>query len=445
MPPGLALAGMRQRTVAWFIDGLIFVGSLLVLSIVAEGAGVLSIDPAAAQQIQDSPLVMPSVAPYRADLPVLAGLLGVFVVLNVVYVAVAWARFRGTPGQRVMSLEVASAATGRNLGLGRALVRAVVVVGIPVAALVGLIFGVLAYETSVPWSDVMNPQAGGPAEAWLSTWSDVLFLAIMLAASWPLLVLIWTYMSPTHQGPHDVLAGSLVVAKVRWLGWAAPGYRPGYDPGMPTGAWPPGAWPPGVLPPPTPSDSAGAEGEPPPTAWDPQMVRPLAQFDESEAPPKIVAATVGRRVTAYLFDCALIYMIFGLTESILAMAFLPSSTAVIDERTFILLGLVGGFEQLVYFTTGWVVWQGTLAQKLMHLRVADATTGKSMGWLDAVVRWAVLQGPFALATIAPEATRILVILAASSWAMFLLYTTSNSPDLRGLHDRFLNSRVTQDW
>jgi uncharacterized RDD family membrane protein YckC len=487
LPPGLALAGLRRRLAAWLIDGLILVGCQLAFWLVAAAVGAVSIDPAAEQQIQNSPLVMPTVAPYRANLPLLGVMLAVFVVLNVVYVAVAWARFRATPGQRVMSLEVASAATGGNLGLGRALVRAAVAVGVPVAAVAGLIYGVLAYETSVPWPDVMNPQPGGPAEAWLTMWSDLLYLAIATAATWPVLLLIWTSLSRTRQGLHDLLARSLVVAQLPWTGWAAPGYRPGYDPafgvppygapsdpgtwpsgvpGIPPdgapGAWPPGApgawqpgdlppdgvpgtWPPGYVPPATPSDGPAAEGEPAPGGWASRpLFRPLVGPGESDAPSKPVAATVGRRVSAYLFDCAFVFMVFGLTQSIAIALYFPSPTAVIDERSFILLGLVGGIEQLVYFTAGWVVWQGTLSQKLMHLRVADATTGKAMGWLDALVRWAVLQGPFALVTIAPEAVRFPLLLVAASWAAFLLSTTINGPELRGLHDRFLNSKVTQD-
>jgi hypothetical protein len=78
----------------------------------------------------------------------------------------------------------------------------------------------------------------------------------------------------------------------------------------------------------------------------------------------------------------------------------------------------------------------------MHMRVADVTTGKALSWMDSVVRWAMLQGPFALLTVVPEAVRAPVMFVAPMWAMFLLYTTTNDPNLRGLHDRFLNSRVT---
>jgi hypothetical protein len=81
----------------------------------------------------------------------------------------------------------------------------------------------------------------------------------------------------------------------------------------------------------------------------------------------------------------------------------------------------------------------------MGMEVTEAATGKALGWMDSVVRWAVLQGPFALVTIVPQVARGAVLVVAAVWVWFLLYTTRNDPDLRGLHDRFTNSRVTQEY
>jgi uncharacterized RDD family membrane protein YckC len=139
-----------------------------------------------------------------------------------------------------------------------------------------------------------------------------------------------------------------------------------------------------------------------------------------------------------------VYVVYVTTASIVVASFLPSTTASLDERTFILLGLVGGLEQLLYFVGGWKLRQGSAGQRLFRLKVADATTGKPLGLMDAVVRWAVLQGPFALVTIVPSAARDLVILVAGGWILYLFYTTIIDPDQRGLHDRFLNSRVSQE-
>jgi hypothetical protein len=64
--------------------------------------------------------------------------------------------------------------------------------------------------------------------------------------------------------------------------------------------------------------------------------------------------------------------------------------------------------------------------------------------MDAVVRWAILQGPFALVTIVPNAASMPVQVVATVWAAFLLSATRNAPDGRGPHDRFLNCQVTRD-
>lgn len=536
LPPGLRVAGMRSRIGAWLIDSLILVAFQMGFLTFALVVGAIRVNPEAERQLQASPLVLPSVPPYDVNLPLLAVLSVVFVALNVAYAAVCWARWRGMPGQRLMSLQVGSAETGRNLSYGRALARSVVAVGIPIASLAGVLYGGFAFVSSVPWSEVTNPLPGGKADAWLAAWSGPLDVATLMAVTWPVVLLIWTAANPVKQGLHDRLAGSLVVGKGA-PPWAdamrRPGYWPGFVPpehGLPPGYWtpsgqeglpgygpppgallpgallpgalPPGALPPGALPPDAlppgawplgavppgalwpgaqpgdgspetspddPGSAADQPGSPTGPAGQPETPVGLGTWrggwtdpygsgpdrargaddgtawvqpeDASDAVPTRHAATVGRRVAAYLLDCVIVYMVFALLETAIVLLFLPTAAATLDERTYILLGLVGGVWQLAYFTIGWAVLRGTIGQRLMHMRVTDVTTGKALSWMDAVVRWAILQGPFALATIAPEALRFPVLLAAPVWAMFLLRTTTNDSNLRGLHDRFLNSRV----
>ena len=469
LPPGLGLAGMGARVGAWLIDSLIL-GVLHVcfwISVVA--AGVITIDPEAERQMEASPLTLPTVAPYRANLTLLATLMVVFVVVNVLYAAFFWWKLRGMPGQRLLALQVGAAATGRNLGFGRALVRSVTAVGVPMAAVAGLLFAVFALETSVPWPDLLDPKSGGPAEAWLSKWSLPLDLALVGALAWPALLLASTAASPIRQGLHDRLAGSLVVGRARAVPPPPYGYYAGYGPAneppgtvppgvvppglVPPGAWPPGAWPAGVVPPggtpgdleaPAPGPADVQEG---PTDWSssPGGISPwLAPPGQSEARPALRIATVNRRLAAYLLDCVLVYGVYLVTASIVVAALMPSSATALDERTFILLGLAGGLEQMLYFISGWTLRRGTLGQRLFHLHVADVVSGKALGPMDALVRWAVLQGPFALASIVPGGVRDLTILVAAGWMLYLYYTTITDPDQRGLHDRFLSTKVSQE-
>jgi uncharacterized RDD family membrane protein YckC len=504
LPPGLRVAPMGIRIAAWVIDSLILGLLHGGFWVVAVAFGAVGIDPEAQRQLQASPLTLPTVAPYHANMTFLAVMMAVFVAINVAYATFFWAVLRGMPGQKLLSLQVGSAATGRNLSIGRALIRAILALGIPMSAVAGLLLGVFALETSVPWQDLLNPQPAGPTEAWLANWSGVLDIAILAAVGWPALLLIWTGANPRRQGLHDRLAGSLVVGKARASASAYYGY-PAYGPAfgapgsvppvaVPPGVVPPGPLPPGVVPPdawPTipgaagigrPPSSAGADADqseapadaaaaqndgpgstevpefqPPPAGWtNPYGLPPgqapgpdkqspwLAPLGQSGGRSGVHVATVNRRFAAYAFDCVFVYVIYVMTASIVVASFVPSTTGTLDERTFILLGLAGGLEQLAYFAGGWRLRQGTIGQRLFRLKVADVTTGKRLGSMDAIVRWAVLQGPFALVTIVPSGARDLVILVAGGWTLYLFYTTIVDPDQRGLHDRFLNSRVSQE-
>ena len=494
---------MGTRIGAWLIDSLILGLLHGVFWVVVVAVGALKIDAEAQRQLEASPLTLPTVAPYQANLPLLAAMMTAFVALNVAYATFLWARLRGMPGQKLLSLQVGSSATGRNLSLGRALVRALVAVGIPMGAIAGVLYGALAFESSVPWPDVTNPKSGGPADAWLANWSGPLDLAILAALLWPALLLVWTIASPNRQGLHDRLAGSLVVGK----GMArVPSFYGYYQGAVPPGAWPPGAVPPGAVPPGAWPPGAVPPGAVPPDAWPPgppvadqrlpgsgdvtpgpSLMPPGRPGPEAQAPPgagdrqgpegwpvpgwiqpgqspdperksawlppesragvraRLGGGTMNWRIAAYAFDCVFLYALYVLSASVAVAAFLPSSaSASLDDRTLIMLGLMGGIEQLVYFVSGWVWRRGTIGQRFFHLRVTDAATGKALSPMDSVVRWAVLQGPFALASIVPGPLQEVVVVAAAGWLVYLFLTTLLDPDQRGLHDRFLNSRVRQD-
>ena len=463
LPPGLRVAGMPARFGAWLIDsaiiGLMFVGIVLVAGV----AGAIGINPAAESQLQNAPLAVPTVAPYVANLPLLAVFAILLVLVNVAYATVLVARFRGLPGQRLLSLQVGDAATGRNLSLRRALLRAALSIGIPTAGAAGFLYSIVALETSVSWSEVANPQPGGAAETWLASWAGPILVAVLALFVWPIVLLMWTAVSPTRQGLHDVAARSQVVGKAPAMVWS--GYSAGGPPGYPGGVWPPGFVPPvGVWPPvEQPADAAADVGAAPDAAGapiGPDLPPALAALepaplwtgsgDGNDTPSRLRGATIGRRTAAYVVDSAVIYTVFSLIQAILLVTILKSaspadpSQVVFDERTSILVGLLGGLLQIVYFVPGWAVWKGTPGQRMLHLEVADATTGKALGWMDAFLRWAIVQGPIALVTIVPQVARAPTVFLATAWVFYLRYSTQNNRQWQGLHDRFVNSRVAQE-
>ena len=443
LPPGIEVAGTGTRLAAWAVDSVIFGAFLYAFVAVAEILGAIRINPAVDAELKASPFALPSVSAILTNLPQLAALVAIFVLLNVAYAAVCWTRFRGLPGQRMLSLQVGAADSGRNLSIKAALFRSIVAVGVPFAAGGAFTWGTLAMSAAVPWAQLQDPQPGGPAEAWVLP----LLLLLLVAVGWPLVMFAWTVNSPTKQGPHDRLAGSLVVAKSKlaWRFGPAPDPNRGYGPGY--GAYP-GALPTGLLGSPDvrqPGESAdepaGLASERPPVGpTDRLPVGPVPSGDAAGL-PAVAVVTIGRRVAAYLFDCAVVLIVFLTIVEVAAAVFLNSAT-ILDERTYILFFLAGGALQIAYFTVGWVVWKGTPGQRLMHMRVTDAATGKGLSWMDALARWAVMQGPFALATIVPLAAQQFMGPTAAAWTVWLLYSTMKDPDHRGLHDRFVNSHVT---
>ena len=87
--------------------------------------------------------------------------------------------------------------------------------------------------------------------------------------------------------------------------------------------------------------------------------------------------------------------------------------------------------------------RGSLGQKLLGLQVGDESTGGALGWVDALVRWAVLQGPMALYLAVPDVARQIMEITAICWVWLLFYSTRSDPDGRGYHDRIARSLVVE--
>ena len=150
---------------------------------------------------------------------------------------------------------------------------------------------------------------------------------------------------------------------------------------------------------------------------------------------------MGRRIGAYVIDSAFVLLMFTAVVSAVSPESGISSASLTNERTYILAGLAGGAIQLVYFVLGWTFWRGTPGQRLLGISVVGGSDGKAMSAMDAIVRWAVLQGPFALVTITPLAISPVVAALALGWSAYLFYSTQSDANHQGLHDHFLKTRV----
>ena len=480
LPPGLMVAGTGARIGAWLIDTVILfvIGAALGVFLMAVGA--VSENPEAARQLQGAPDVLPSVPLYSVNLMAVAFAEAASLIFTVLYATVFLRRFRGLPGQKLLSLQVGDARTGGNLSLDQAVTRSVLLYGLTAAA--GAILSVAAYDLlgTVPISELLGGSTAGPMASWTGGWVVLLLATVLFSIAWPVILLVSVVGDRYKQGLHDRLAGSMVIARAPNLPplpagayVPAPGYwpqagMPGYpvSPSVSTGparfapdADSSASAPPSVLGPsfasdePAPPESQpGPEPDPSPRppsgGWSGGNAglpkEPVWLHDDSyDKPSRRSSTTAGKRVGAYILDSVLVFMMFYLVLEVIAIGGDPAQP--FTEKSSIIAGLIGGAEQAFYFVGGWLVWGGSLGQRILHMEVVDTTTRKKLGFQDAFLRWTIMQGPFAAATIAPAGLNVLVVTLAIPWAFYLLYTVMTSPDGRGLHDRFVNSSVTRDF
>lgn len=500
LPIGLRFAGVDVRVGAWLIDGVIFgLMSLIPLSI-AVALGAVALNPQAIQQLENDPNLQPTVPLVLVNMDLLVVFVGLWVALAVTYSAVCWALFRGLPGQRLLSLQVADAATGKNLPVWRAAVRALGVNGVQTGTLGVLIVVVLEFMAKVNPADY--PGSGANNSAYLAdqaawgAWSGLVSLCWIAWWAWPLVLLITTGASKDRRGLHDRVAGSVVVARgippSQWpypygpnpnaqYGWPSPyGPAPVLAPGPGSGPGPvdpygpqpvpggeAGVGQPQSAPDGEPAAAAGTDQpapvvwtgvlppEPPASAWD--SVPPTAQSPApgrvwpkpnrpqvlgAKLPAGLRVANFNRRIGAYAIDSVILFVFYILVATAIGGTE-TSSGLPVPERQAMITGLICGVGQLIYFAAGWSIWRGSIGQRMAGLQVGDESTGGRLGWADALVRWALLQGPFALVTATPYGVRSLIALAAIPWIFILLFRAHDDPDGQGYHDRLVHSLVVE--
>jgi uncharacterized RDD family membrane protein YckC len=514
LPIGLRFAGAGVRVGAWLLDGAIFVLVSLIPVSFGVALGAVALNPQAVQQLENSPNLEPTVPLVVVNTGLLVAFVCLWVALAVTYSAVCWAFFRGLPGQRLLSLQVADAATGRNLPVWRAAVRALLVNGAQTGTLGVLIVVVLEFMARISPADYSEAGTNGSAyladqAAW-GVWSGLVSSCWIASWAWPLVLLITTGASRDRRGLHDRVAGSVVVARgippSQWAypygpdpnapsGWPSPyGPGPGIAPGQAFGPGHGPVYP--YVPQPVPGREVGVEQprsvsagesvperesvpecepadatetdrpapvvwtgvlppEPPVSAWDsvpptsqspargrvwPKPDRP--QVLGAKLPAGLRVASFNRRIGAYAIDSVILFVFYILVATAVGGTETSSGLAV-PERQAMITGLICGAGQLVYFVAGWSIWRGSIGQNMVGLQVGDESTGGRLGWADAVVRWALLQGPFALVTATPYGVNSLIALAAVPWMFVLLFRAHDDPDGQGYHDRLVHSLVVQ--
>ena len=297
LPPGVQVAGMGRRVGAWVLDRFLagLVSSIAVILAIVTGA--VSLNSQAVDQLKqiDTEAYQPFSSVTAPLLNVNTGLLVVavvvYVALSAAYFAGCWVSFGGTPCQRALHLQVADVASGKNLPLGRALFRWVLLEGLSAGiGAVFIIFFVDAIATtptnqwlgSSPYASTFGLNSFGG----LALLSNLVSLG---SSVWLIVLIVSAGTNAVHRGLHDRIVGSIVVGPAQvvpsWPGYpyqpqgapywppqGGPGYAyppqpgyppqpwPGYPPQGPT--YPPQAWPgypPQGMPPTPPTSPAPAD------------------------------------------------------------------------------------------------------------------------------------------------------------------------------------------
>jgi len=388
-------AGLAPRAAATLVDAVIvvvawFVALWLFLEVLTlTGA----IDPSTFQSTSLDSLTLTS---QQYGLALFAG--GILVALRGAYLVSAWVGPGRTPGQQLLGLVTADARTGGRLTLPRAFVRWVVSELPGVAFLMGI--GILVWYGAIALS---------------------------------------TARGPTHRGLHDAVAGSVVlrapreaIASRRVRGMTGPidpagqGSEPQADATPP----PPSAWP---TPPPGP---ASWQVPPSPAGWTPPPV-------QAGPAAGIVYAGFGVRFVAYVIDGILLAIVETILGSIVVGAALAAGK--VGYGSLIGLAVINLVLSGVYFIYTWTRMRASPGDRLLGIMVLNAADGSPLTTNQAAIRWLVLAGPGALATLVSygAGAGAIISLLVFLWYIYLAWSTATDPRRQGFHDKYVRSVVVK--
>jgi uncharacterized RDD family membrane protein YckC len=465
-PAGLRTAGMGARVLAWLVDLAVFGVVSLAWLVAAIAAGAVSENPEASRQLMADPNIQPTVPLLIVDSGELAVFAAAWAALAVVYPAVCWALGGGLPGQRLLSLRVVDSVSGANLSIPRALLRSLTLNGPTAVSFAALAVGMLAFLAAEAPSAIQGNEDELSRTLAASEWGALLSIAALAVWLWPAAMLLSTGASLDRRGLHDVVGRSTVVRPGQYAGWwpspypppGAPGQQPG-APGQQPGA--PGQQPGAPLPPTGLAQPGGGvpatpdgEGQPPgaeglghPGGAERPDRGPVWLRPEDEPQPAagrlagtLRVAPFGRRLSAYAVDLLLVLVAYSIVALAVIGPTAGAAETAVSERDSMLIGLLTGAAQLAYFVATWSLWRGSLGQRLLGLLIVREN-GQRIGLMDSLVRWAVLQGPLALAVSLPYGWLQAGTLAGMIWMGVLLASVRLDQQARGYHDRIAGSRV----
>jgi len=209
-----------------------------------------------------------------------------------------------------------------------------------------------------------------------------------------------------------------------------------------------GSPPPEAAPPPPPQSlppaAEVAPAAPPaaaaPASTSPAWLNTVTSSTTVAGPAGMVYSDVPTRIFAYIIDAIILGIAFAILYGIFGALFISSLIGGFQFMLFVwfvVLVLIYAAGSAIYFIYTWTKMRGSPGQRVLGLETLNASDGAVLTQPQAIRRWLFLFGPFVLAQAASlmlGGLGLIVSLALFAYAIYLLYSTANSPTRQGFHD-----------
>lgn len=195
---------------------------------------------------------------------------------------------------------------------------------------------------------------------------------------------------------------------------------------------------------PEPGTTPTPEAPPPAPAW--TAPPPGSNRDPGPA-PGVAYATLGIRIVAYIIDAIIFGIVFAIFASVVlgALAFGTGGSGLVIGIVF-LVAFNLAFSAL-YFIYGWTKLRASPGQKVLGLETVNAGDGATLTQPQAIRRWLVLFGPFALLSavqwVVPAGIGSIAGLVSLGYLIYLVWTTYKDPKSQGFHDHYADTVVVK--
>jgi uncharacterized RDD family membrane protein YckC len=152
----------------------------------------------------------------------------------------------------------------------------------------------------------------------------------------------------------------------------------------------------------------------------------------------LAPAEMRARLIAYIIDAAILAVAYLVViTTIVIAAFVQGDTSIIAIAS---RSVLFALASLLYFGYTWTTMRASPGQRAMGIQTVNAADGATLTGTQAILRWAYLFGPSALASLFTNAQQVgllsfVVNVAVIAYYIYLYRTAANDPKRQGFHDR----------